>query len=127
MIARDYAGWAAKMRYGALLATAMLLAIIVIETLIAPSGGRAPNPVVWFALSLPLLILLPGLWRGGLRSYAWMSFVSLLYFAQAVTALFVAQQRVWDWLDLVASVLLFVCALLFIRWRARADRAAATQ
>jgi uncharacterized membrane protein len=126
-MACDYAAWAARVRYGALLSTAVLLAIIAIDTLFAPSGGRAPNPVVWAALSLPLLIFVPGLWRGGLRSYAWLSFVSLLYFAQAVTALFVAQQRLLDRLDLLASVALFTCTLFFIRWRARAERAAAAQ
>ena len=124
---RDYRRWSAWVRYGALAATVALLIVIAVETLLAPSGGRQPNGVVWCALSLPLLIFLPGLWRGGLRSYAWLSFVSLLYFAQAVTALFVAQQRLLDRLDLVASVALFVCTLLFIRWRARADRAVATQ
>jgi uncharacterized membrane protein len=123
---RDYARWAGWMRSGALLSTLVLLAIIAFETLVAPSGGRQPNPVVWIALSLPLMIFLPGLWRGGLRSYAWLSFVSLLYFAQAVTALFAGQQHLLERLDLIASVALFSCTLLFIRWRARADRALAT-
>lgn len=124
---RDYKAWAAWVRRGALASTALLLIVIAIETLLAPSGGRQPNVVVWCALSLPLAIFLPGLWRGGLRSYAWASFVSLLYFAQAVTALFVVEQRLLDRVDLLASVTLFICTLLFIRWRARADRAAAIQ
>jgi uncharacterized membrane protein len=121
-----YGRWAELMRYGALASTLVLLAIIAFDTLVAPTGGRRPNPVVWIFLSLPLVIFLPGLWRGGLRSYAWASFVSLLYFAQAVTAVFAAQQSIIDRLDLVASVTLFTCTLLFIRWRARADRAVAT-
>jgi uncharacterized membrane protein len=123
---RDYARWAELARYGALSSTLLLLAIIAFDTLIAPTGGRQPNPVVWVFLSLPLAIFLPGLWRGGLRSYAWTSFVSLLYFAQAVTAIFAGQQRIADRLDLIASVTLFTCTLIFIRWRARADRAVAT-
>jgi uncharacterized membrane protein len=123
---RAYDRGAAWMRRGALSASAVMLIIIVLQTLVAPSGGRHPNVVVWCALSLPLLIFLPGLWRASPRSYAWLSFVSLLYFAQAVTALFVAQQRLLDQLNLVASVALFICTLLFVRWRARVDRAAAT-
>jgi uncharacterized membrane protein len=75
-------------------------------------------------LSLPLLVFLPGLWRGGVRSLAWLSFVSMLYFAQAVTAVFAAP-RVVTVLELIASVTLFICTLLFVRWRARADREAA--
>ncbi len=109
------------MRKGALLAMLLLLAAIALQTLVAPSGNRQPNVVVWLLLSLPLLIFLPGLWRGGVRSFAWLSFVSMLYFAQAVTAVFAAP-RVLTVLELVASVALFVCTLLFVRWRARADR-----
>lgn len=115
---------AAWMRKGALLATLLLLAAIALQTLIAPSGGRQPNVVVWLVLSLPLLIFLPGLWRGGIRSFAWLSFVSMLYFAQAVTAIF-AGPRFMNVLELSASVALFVCTLLFVRWRARAERDAA--
>lgn len=115
---------AAWMRKGALVATLLLLAAIALQTLIAPSGNRQPNVVVWLVLSLPLLIFLPGLWRGGVRSFAWLSFVSLLYFAQAVTAMFAAPKAV-NVLELSASVVLFICTLLFVRWRARADRDAA--
>ena len=112
------------MRRGTLLAILSLLATIAWQTLVSPSGNRQPNVVVWLALSLPLVILLPGLWKGGLRSHSWSSFVSLLYFAVAVTG-FAAGARTAVVLELVASVALFVCTLLFVRWRARADRAAA--
>jgi uncharacterized membrane protein len=123
----DYGRWAGWMRSGSLLATLALLGVVALETLIMPSGTRQPNAVVWLLLSLPLLIFLPGLWRGGMRSYAWLSFVSMLYFAQSVTTLFVVQPRALDMLALVASVALFVCTLLFVRWRARADRASTEQ
>jgi uncharacterized membrane protein len=109
------------MRKGALLATLLLLAVIALQTLIAPSGNRQPNIIVWLVLSLPLLVFLPGLLRGGVRSLAWLSFVSMLYFAQAVTAVF-AVPGPSTVLELVASVVLFTCTLLFVRWRARADR-----
>jgi uncharacterized membrane protein len=110
------------MRKGALLSTLVLLAAIALQTLIIPSHDRAPNVVVWLALSLPLLVFLPALLRrGGVRSHAWLSFVSLLYFAQAVTSLF-AGVRPLNIVELLASVALFTCTLLFVRWRARADR-----
>ena len=106
-------------------ALGMMLAIIAINTLIAPTGGRQTNWVVWAALSVPLFILLPGVVRRRVNSYAWLSFVSLLYFAQAVTAVAVPQPRLIDGLHLFASIALFVGALLSLRWRARANRAAA--
>jgi uncharacterized membrane protein len=109
------------MRKGALLATLVLLAVIALQTLVAPSGNRQPNIVVWLVLSLPLLVFLPGLWRGSVRSLAWLSFVSMLYFAQAVTAVFAGLGAVTV-LELLASVALFIFTLLFVRWRARAER-----
>lgn len=118
------AGW---MRGGALLAVVLLLAAIAFQTLVTPSGGRSPNAIVWLVCSLPLAMFLPGLWRGGVRSYAWLSFVSLLYFAQSVTAVFGAALRPVDILSLCASVALFTCTLLFVRWRSRGERAATAQ
>ena len=108
-----------------LISVLLLLLSIAIDTLVAPTGGRAANPVVWAALSLPLLILLPGIWRGGLSSCVWLGFASMLYFAQAVVALFSPHWRALDILQLLFSIALFIGALLFVRWRARALRAAA--
>lgn len=101
-----------------------LLIVIAIDTLILPSRGRSPNPVVWVLLSLPLLIFVLGLRRGSINSFAWLSFVSLLYFAQSVTSLFMPWWRWLDVLHLVFSVLLFVGAMLSVRYTARAKRAA---
>ena len=71
---------------------------------------------------LPLLIFLPGLWRGGVRTHVWLCFVVLIYFAAAVTQLFLPQSTALDTIRLLLTVAIFVFALLFIRWRARADR-----
>lgn len=103
-----------------------LLVVIAIDTVIMPSRDRSPNAVVWVLLSLPLVIFLPGLHRGAINSFAWLSFVSLLYFAQSVTSLFVPW---WRWLDvvhLILTVSLFLGAMLSVRYTARARRAEAT-
>lgn len=120
-----YAVLARRAHFITIAALGIMLAIIVINTLVAPTGGRQTNWVVWGALSLPLFILLPGIVRRGVNSYAWLSFVSLLYFAQAVIAVAVPQPRLLDGLHLFASIALFLGALLSLRWRARANRAAA--
>ena len=106
------------------LALVALLVVIAGNTLIAPTGGREPNWIVFFVWSLPLLIMLPGAWRSGISSFTWLSFISLLYFAQAVLALAAPQPRWLDGVHLLASIALFIGALLFVRWRARANRAA---
>ncbi len=99
-----------------------LLVVIAFDTVISPSRERDPNVVVWLALSLPLLIFLPGMHRAVIRSFAWLSFVSLLYFAQSVTALFVPAWRGLDVLHLILTVTIFLGAMLAVRFTARAAR-----
>lgn len=115
------------MRQMTLWSLAALLVLVALDTLIMPTGERRANPVVWCVLSLPLLILIPGAWRGRFNSFIWLGFVSMLYFAQAVVALFSSRWRGLDVAQLVFSIALFLGALLFVRWRARANRATAAQ
>ena len=100
-----------------------LLGVVAMDTLIMPSQQRSPNVVVWLFLSLPLVIFVPGIHRGAINSFAWLSFVSLLYFAQSVTALFVPSWRWLDVLHLILTVTLFIGAMLAVRYTARARRA----
>ncbi len=80
--------------------------------------------IIWLGKLLPLLIFLPGMIRNNLRSFIWLCFVCLLYFMMLVEALFA---RPGAWLPVVgtcAVVVLFVAAMLYVRWRARQLRAA---
>lgn len=115
------------MRQMTLFSLFALLVLVALDTLIMPTGERHANPLVWFVLSLPLLMLVPGAWRGRFQSFIWLGFVSMLYFAQAVVALFSTRWRGLDIAQLVFSIALFAGALLFVRWRARANRAVAAQ
>ncbi len=119
----DYAVLARHSRRVTFVCLVALLVVVAIDTVIMPSRDRSPNVVVWVILSLPLLIFVPGVRRGSINSFAWLSFVSLLYFAQSVTALFAPW---WRWLDvmhLVLTVTLFIGAMLSVRYVARARRA----
>lgn len=100
-----------------------LLIVVAMDTLVIPSRQRAPNVVVWLFLSLPLAIFLPGIRRGAISSFSWLAFVSLLYFAQSVTALFMPSWRWLDVLHLILTVTLFIGAMLAVRYTARARRA----
>lgn len=115
------------MRQATLFSLFALLVLVALDTLIVPTGERHANPLIWLVLSLPLLMLVPGTWRGRFQSFIWLGFVSMLYFAQAVVALFSSRWRGLDIAQLVFSIALFAGALLFVRWRARANRAAAAQ
>ena len=68
------------------------LVLLAITLLIDGIRRAVPLPVwgLWF---LPLLVLVPGLLRDRLRSYAWLCFVALLYFVAAVQRLFAEPGR----------------------------------
>lgn len=119
----NYAVLAQRCQRITFICLAALLIVVTIDTLIMPSRDRAPNVVVWLVLSLPLLIFVPGVRRGSINSFAWLSFVSLLYFAQSVTSLFVPWWRWLDVLHLIFTVTLFIGAMLSVRFTARARRA----
>lgn len=78
-------------------------------------GISAATPVIWLVQVLPLLIFLPGLLRGKVRSYAWMSFVVLLYFVHGVLLAFDAQRRWLGVVEVTLCVLMFVCLIVYIR------------
>lgn len=92
--------------YGALLLTFTVYALVQI-----PNGNLTAIIVLWLIKSVPLLIFLPGLRARKLRTYAWLSFVVLLYFIQGVQTAFTVEARVYG---IVVTLLLsgFFCALV---------------
>lgn len=119
---KNYEVLAHRCRLTTIFCLAALLVVIALDTLIMPSRERSPNVIVWFAVSLPLLIFIPGLRRNSITSFSWLSFVALLYFAQSVTALFTPW---WRWLDVIhlaLTVTLFIGAMFAVRFTARANR-----
>ena len=78
-----------------------------------------PPWIIWVGKLSPLLIFLPGMLAGNLRSYIWLCFVSLLYFLVLVERLFAQPDSVLGISGMVAVVTLFIAAMLFVRWRAR--------
>lgn len=72
---------------------------------------------------LPLLVFVPGMYRDNLRSYIWLCFVSLLYFISLVTRLFADPDSLRAIIGMVAVVVLFVSAMLYVRWRGKSLKA----
>ncbi len=88
--------------------------------------GREPSITIWLIRIVPLLCFLWGMQRRNLRQLAWLCFVCLLYFMNAVVD---AMSPLGLWIDSVEVVLtvsLFVSAMLTIRWQAQAWRLAAS-
>jgi len=125
MASMTYERLAGLARRATLIAFALLLLVISVNRWLAPVGDVRTNSMIWLIQCAPLLIFLPGLRRASLRTHAWLCFVVLVYFAAAVMRLFLPQWHALDTINLILTVVLFIFALLFIRWRARADRAQA--
>jgi uncharacterized membrane protein len=79
--------------------------------------------IVWLAVLLPLLIFLPGMLRDNLRTFIWLCFVCLLYFMRLVVAVFARPDDGLAVIGLIAVVVLFLAAMMYVRWRAREIRA----
>ncbi len=80
-----------------------------------PSGNITAIIVLWLIKVLPLLIFLPGLLRRKLRTYAWLSFVVLLYFIQGVQSAFTEEARLYGIIVSGLLSLLFCALVVYIR------------
>lgn len=93
---------------------------------LAPSQGDNPW-VIWLVHLLPLLAFAPVVIKGKPRGHAWLCFVLLLYFLEAVIAAMIPPPTRWlGLLDCALLVTLFTSAMLYARWRSQLDRAQAT-
>jgi len=93
--------------------------MIVGGTMVVDGVQRSVPLPVWVLWFLPLLILVPGMLRDRLRSFVWLSFVTLLYFVAAVQRIFAEPGSVRAQLELTAVIVLFLCVMFYIRQRAR--------
>ena len=75
--------------------------------------------IVWLFKLLPLMLFLPGMLKDNLRSFIWLCFVCLLYFIVLVQRLFLVPGDTLAVVGTVAVVVLFISAMLYVRWRAR--------
>lgn len=73
---------------------------------------------IWAVKLLPLMMFLPGMLRDNLRSYIWLCFICLGYFLVLVQRVFAQPDSLLVISGLVAVVVLFNAAMLYVRWRA---------
>jgi uncharacterized membrane protein len=112
--------WAGRARVAGVI-TWLAYAILILQQVTYLFLLGAPW-IVWVGKVLPLLVFLPGMLRDNLRSYIWLCFVSLYPFMSLVILLFAQPDYVLHWLGMVAVVVLFIAAMMYVRWRARALR-----
>ncbi len=106
----DWAAWFSMVCYFGLLLS------FLFKTVLAPMGGRDPNYTMLAIHILPLLLFLPGILRRNQRTYAWLSFLLLLYFVLTVEGLFSPFASNYHWLALALLGGLFCGCIGFIRW-----------
>ena len=86
---------------------------------LADTWSRQAPWIFWLGAIVPLLLFLPGMLRNNLRSYLWLCFVCLMYFLVLVERLFAQPDNPLAIAGMIAVVILFKAAMLFVRWRAR--------
>lgn len=74
---------------------------------------------IWLLKLLPLLLFVSGMRKDNLRSYIWLCFICLGYFLILVQRAFAQPDSPLVICGLVAVVVLFTAAMLYVRWRAR--------
>ena len=70
---------------------------------------------VWGVFILPQLIFISGIQNGNPRSYAWVSFVMLLYFTHAVIVSFTPGRLLFGLVEALLSVIIFCGLIVYIR------------
>lgn len=96
------------------------LALAADGTLIAALAvWHAANPWLAAALTAPLLLPLPGLWRGRPYTHAWTSLLVLAYIALLITEFWINPDRRFAGPALFAAATLFAACVAFVRLRSR--------
>ncbi len=72
---------------------------------------------IYFIVLTPLIIFVPAMVTGNIRSLIWMGFVLLVYFASAVYRVSEPQPKALDIAELVLTVVLFCASMLHVRMK----------
>lgn len=105
---RQWAQWLCWLAWGTLLLQQAL------------DAGMSHAPwFIWTVKLLPLLIFLHGMRKDNLRSYVWLCFVCLGYFIVLVQRIFAQPDSPVVIIGMLAVVVLFNAAMLYVRWRAQ--------
>ena len=99
-----------------------LIALLAANNLWFANLHGARTGVILAIELVPLLLVLPGMLIGSARAHAWTCFVVNLYFIKGVLAAFDPARALLGWLEVGISLVLFVSALLFVRWRFQYER-----
>jgi uncharacterized membrane protein len=109
-------------RVAALLCFFGLIALLSIYYLAIADLHGARGWVILSIELVPLLLLTPGMLLGSARGHSWTCFVVNLYFIKGALAVFDPNRSTFGALEMLASLAVFVSALLYVRWRYQLNR-----
>ena len=118
-MSRDYAPLARWMGILTWLSYVLLFGQQVVDAWLTSAPA-----IIWVGKLLPLLIFLPGMLKDNPRSYIWLCFISLMYFIALVERTFAEPHSTLAWFGLACVIVLFSAAMLYVRWRSKALKAA---
>jgi uncharacterized membrane protein len=90
--------------------------VLLLDAVSGETMQKQTDPIIWAIQLLPLAILLPGLIRGGHRSYAWLCFVVMIYFMAAVLNAFTPGYTWPPYVEIALTVTIFIAAMLYARY-----------
>lgn len=99
----------------------LLATLLIYNALLADLHGANPWIIVG-TLTVPLLIFMPGMLKGNIRTHAWLCFVVNLYFIYGVLSCFQLERMTYGLLLTGFSLLFFIPALGYVRWGFQAQR-----
>ena len=100
----------------------LVLLLVAWNAWLAPSA-YFPVALVLLVMVTPLLVPLRGLLHGKPYTYAWTSFLALLYFTHGVVEAYVnPAERLYAGVEALLALGLFSGSVLYARWRSREIR-----
>ncbi len=119
----DYEQLVRYSRFIVLASYSILLVVFTVNTMFIPSCNREPNAVIWAMHVVPILLFLPSILRQNVRAHAWLTFVLLGHFMASVSVAFACTSALMTF-EVGVLVVLFIAAMMYIRWRSRALKSA---
>tara|TARA_B110000240_G_C13326386_1_gene379324 strand:- start:91 stop:498 length:408 start_codon:yes stop_codon:yes gene_type:complete len=85
--------------------------------LLSPSNGLSPM-LTLIMFTLPLLFPLKGLVAGNPYTYAWSSFIIMIYFLHSLTTLWVSpKDMLWASIELLLATVMFLAGSYYAKYR----------
>ncbi len=125
-MSNDYQVLAKRSRQVTQVSYWLLLLVLLVNTVVAPSCNREPNWVILVVQLALVLVFLPGMLKQNVRSYIWLSLILLMMFLASVSTAF-ACTTLLTVTEVFLIIALFIAAMLYIRWRSRELKQLATE